>query len=62
MFGKTIWDAKIIQLGDYYLYRRGMVPREISLNNTASVILTVLYILSFALIIAEFKLSNKGLQ
>ncbi len=40
----------------------GMVPREISLNNTASVILTVLYILSFALVIAEFKLSNKGLQ
>lgn len=38
----------------------GMVPSEISINNNASVILTVLYILSFSLVISEFKLTNKG--
>ncbi len=37
----------------------GMIPSEIALNSTSSVILTVLYILSFALVIAEFQLNDK---
>ena len=32
LFGKTIWDAKIIQLGDYYLYRRGASLEEYTGN------------------------------
>ena len=36
----------------------GMIPSEIKANNNASAVLTVLYILSFVLVIAEFKLSD----
>lgn len=28
LFGKNIWDAKIIQLGDFYIYRRGASLEE----------------------------------
>ena len=36
----------------------GMIPSEIKANNNASAVLTVLYILSFVLVIAEFKLND----
>ncbi len=37
----------------------GIVPSDVALSDSAAIILTILYILSFVLVIAEFKLADK---